>query len=192
VDVGGTPEPPIRPSGFSKQSKFRDEKNIHNYERAERSGSFEGRKNSKDLKRARDHGMEHLFLDIISLPMEEFQDLCQRENLSPEQCNLAREFRRRGKNKVAAQNCRKRKLEQVHSLEEKTEMVQSERKHFEEELRKAEISCEEKINEVRQLIIKAKVEGKEVYCTQCKTIVRNCKEDEDCYWMHTLTPPPSG
>jgi len=55
--------------------------------------------------------------EIIQTPMEEFNDLLSRHQLSEEQINLCRDIRRRGKNKIAAQNCRKRKLEQICLLE---------------------------------------------------------------------------
>lgn len=55
--------------------------------------------------------------EIIQTPMEEFNDLLTRHQLSEEQINLCRDIRRRGKNKIAAQNCRKRKLEQICVLE---------------------------------------------------------------------------
>ena len=51
--------------------------------------------------------------DIINLPMDEFNDLLSKHELTEEQLTLCRDIRRRGKNKVAAQNCRKRKIDQV-------------------------------------------------------------------------------
>lgn len=43
---------------------------------------------------------------------------------------LVRDIRRRGKNKVAAQNCRKRKLETIVQLERELERLGSERERF--------------------------------------------------------------
>ena len=40
--------------------------------------------------------------------MDEFNDMLSKEELSEEQLNICRDIRRRGKNKVAAQNCRYR------------------------------------------------------------------------------------
>ena len=49
--------------------------------------------------------------------MDEFNDLLSKNELSEEQLNTCRDIRRRGKNKVAAQNCRQRKLEQIEELQ---------------------------------------------------------------------------
>lgn len=49
--------------------------------------------------------------------MDEFNDLLSKNELSEEQLNVCRDIRRRGKNKVAAQNCRQRKLEQIEELQ---------------------------------------------------------------------------
>ena len=53
--------------------------------------------------------------------MDEFNDMLSKEDLSEEQLNICRDIRRRGKNKVAAQNCRKRKLEQIDELQKKVD-----------------------------------------------------------------------
>lgn len=48
--------------------------------------------------------------------MDEFNERLSKYDLSEAQLSLIRDIRRRGKNKVAAQNCRKRKLDQILSL----------------------------------------------------------------------------
>ena len=68
--------------------------------------------------------------DIVDPPMDEFNDMLSREDLTEEQLNICRDIRRRGKNKVAAQNCRKRKLEQIDELQKKVD----EAKHRQQEL----------------------------------------------------------
>jgi len=57
---------------------------------------------------------------IINSSTEQFNEF--NINLNEEQRNLCRDIRRRGKNKIAAQNCRKRKVEQISSLEEELEV----------------------------------------------------------------------
>lgn len=62
-------------------------------------------------------------MDIINLPMDEFNERLSKYDLSETQLTLIRDIRRRGKNKVAAQNCRKRKLDQILSLADEVEEV---------------------------------------------------------------------
>ncbi|TRY68417.1 hypothetical protein TCAL_02505 [Tigriopus californicus] len=61
--------------------------------------------------------------DIIHLPMDEFNDLLSKHELSEEQLTLCRDIRRRGKNKVAARNCRKRKIDQIKQLEDDVQRI---------------------------------------------------------------------
>jgi len=128
---GGYGSASLKLSNISKQDAFQDKKNIV---KSQRRGSYEGpRKNSKDQKKAREMGLEEDYEDIIRLSMDEFTELCQRRGYSPEQIHLAREFRRRGKNKVAAQNCRERKIEQVYDLENQIKTIEEEHKRVLEE-----------------------------------------------------------
>ncbi|XP_067427330.1 endoplasmic reticulum membrane sensor NFE2L1a [Thunnus thynnus] len=55
---------------------------------------------------------------IVNLPVEEFNELLANYQLNEEQLTLVRDIRRRGKNKIAAQNCRQRKLGMLLGLEE--------------------------------------------------------------------------
>ncbi|XP_074857411.1 nuclear factor erythroid 2-related factor 2 [Carettochelys insculpta] len=55
---------------------------------------------------------------IINLPVDDFNEMMSKEQFSEAQLALIRDIRRRGKNKVAAQNCRKRKLETIVELEQ--------------------------------------------------------------------------
>ncbi|NXF42264.1 NFE2 factor, partial [Nyctibius bracteatus] len=54
---------------------------------------------------------------IVNLPVEDFNAALGRARLSGPQVALARDIRRRGKNKVAAQKCRRRKLEALARLQ---------------------------------------------------------------------------
>ncbi|KAJ7992205.1 hypothetical protein DPEC_G00276110 [Dallia pectoralis] len=55
---------------------------------------------------------------IVNMPVEEFNELLTKHHLSEAQLNLIRDIRRRGKNKMAAQNCRRRKLDILFGLED--------------------------------------------------------------------------
>ncbi|XP_053622418.1 segmentation protein cap'n'collar-like isoform X2 [Plodia interpunctella] len=80
------------------------------------SATSSGQHLSRDEKRAKALGIPMEVHDIINLPMDEFNERLSKHDLSEAQLSLIRDIRRRGKNKVAAQNCRKRKLDQITSL----------------------------------------------------------------------------
>lgn len=73
---------------------------------------------SRDERRARALKVPFSNDLIVNLPVEEFNDLLAKYRLSEEQLALVRDIRRRGKNKIAAQNCRKRKLDVLLELKD--------------------------------------------------------------------------
>lgn len=83
---------------------------------------------TRDEKRARALNVPMSVDDIINLPMDEFNERLSKYDLSEPQLSLIRDIRRRGKNKVAAQNCRKRKLDQILSLADEVKEMRD-RKH---------------------------------------------------------------
>ncbi|XP_050523220.1 segmentation protein cap'n'collar isoform X2 [Daktulosphaira vitifoliae] len=78
---------------------------------------------TRDEKRARNLNIPISVDDIINLPMDEFNERLSKYDLSESQLTLIRDIRRRGKNKVAAQNCRKRKLDQILSLADEVKQM---------------------------------------------------------------------
>ncbi|XP_034350488.1 nuclear factor erythroid 2-related factor 2 isoform X2 [Arvicanthis niloticus] len=64
---------------------------------------------------------------IINLPVDDFNEMMSKEQFNEAQLALIRDIRRRGKNKVAAQNCRKRKLENIVELEQDLGHLKAER-----------------------------------------------------------------
>ncbi|KAL0198254.1 hypothetical protein M9458_006794 [Cirrhinus mrigala] len=71
----------------------------------------------RDEKRARLMNIPFSNEHIINLPVEEFNRLLAKYHLNEAQLTLIRDIRRRGKNKMAAQNCRRRKLDVLLDLE---------------------------------------------------------------------------
>ncbi|XP_070295188.1 endoplasmic reticulum membrane sensor NFE2L1 isoform X2 [Salvelinus sp. IW2-2015] len=88
---------------------------------------YEDRELSRDELRARALHVPLSATEIVSMPVEEFLELLEGRGLSAAQVTLLRDIRRRGKNKLAAQNCRKRKLDAITGLQEEVERLQAQR-----------------------------------------------------------------
>ncbi|KAM9384854.1 nuclear factor erythroid 2-related factor 3 [Pholidichthys leucotaenia] len=82
---------------------------------------------SRDELRARAMCLPFSVHQIVSMPVEHFLEVLDGHGFSPEQVTLLRDIRRRGKNKLAAQNCRKRKLNAITGLQEEVERLQVQR-----------------------------------------------------------------
>ena len=72
----------------------------------------------RDYKRIDELKVPFSVDQIVNVPVEEFNDMLTRHKLTEPQLQLIRDIRRRGKNKVAAQNCRKRKMDVICTLED--------------------------------------------------------------------------
>lgn len=90
---------------------------------------------SRDEKRAMELGIPLTMSEMIDTPVEEFNELMSRHKLNDAQLQLIRDIRRRGKNKIAAQNCRRRKLDVIthmsddlSELQEMRDQLAAERK----------------------------------------------------------------
>ncbi|XP_026223221.1 transcription factor NF-E2 45 kDa subunit isoform X1 [Anabas testudineus] len=88
---------------------------------------------SRDERRAMALKIPFPMEKIINLPVDDFNELLTQYTLTDTQLALVRDIRRRGKNKVAAQNCRKRKLESIIHLERELNQLQAQREHLVQE-----------------------------------------------------------
>ncbi|XP_051786599.1 nuclear factor erythroid 2-related factor 2a [Erpetoichthys calabaricus] len=82
---------------------------------------------SRDEQRAKVLQIPFAIEKIINLPVEDFNELMSKHQLNESQLSLIRDIRRRGKNKVAAQNCRKRKMENIVGLECELDSLKNEK-----------------------------------------------------------------
>jgi len=73
---------------------------------------------SKDHKRVAELNIPYTVDQIVNTPVEEFNEMLTKTKFNDAQLQLIRDIRRRGKNKVAAQNCRKRKIGVLETLED--------------------------------------------------------------------------
>ncbi|XP_076840609.1 transcription factor NF-E2 45 kDa subunit isoform X2 [Brachyhypopomus gauderio] len=85
---------------------------------------------SRDERRALALKIPFSLYKIINLPVDDFNELLSQYTLSDTQLTLVRDIRRRGKNKVAAQNCRKRKLENIVHLENELGQLRAQKEHL--------------------------------------------------------------
>uniref|UniRef100_T1H4J8 BZIP domain-containing protein n=1 Tax=Megaselia scalaris TaxID=36166 RepID=T1H4J8_MEGSC len=105
-------------SGINPRPQQRDKKTKNKSNSESSTSTLDSEHLSRDEKRARALNIPIPVTDIINLPMDEFNERLSKYELSENQLSLIRDIRRRGKNKVAAQNCRKRKLDQIVNLED--------------------------------------------------------------------------
>lgn len=73
---------------------------------------------SRDEWRAKALHIPFSVEEIVRMPVDSFNSMLSRHYLTDLQVSLIRDIRRRGKNKVAAQNCRRRKLDIILNLED--------------------------------------------------------------------------
>ena len=103
----------MKPSKYSSQ---KSRTKLYSHSSAERF--TEAQLWSRDDRRARSLKIPFSNEMIINLPVDDFNKLLANHRLNEPQLNLVRDIRRRGKNKMAAQNCRRRKLSTLLGLEQ--------------------------------------------------------------------------
>ncbi|CAG5116637.1 unnamed protein product [Candidula unifasciata] len=79
---------------------------------------------SRDQRRAEELKIPFTVDDIVDSSVEAFNEMLTAHKLNEAQLTLIRDIRRRGKNKVAAQNCRKRKVSIIYNLSDETTELQ--------------------------------------------------------------------
>nr|NP_001071770.1 transcription factor protein isoform 1 [Ciona intestinalis]BAE06576.1 transcription factor protein [Ciona intestinalis] len=88
---------------------------------------------SRDERKARELNIPFTLDEIIMSPVEEYNEMLARTPLTTAQQTLIKDIRRRGKNKVAAQNCRKRKIETITTMEEDVDVLRGRKNDLEME-----------------------------------------------------------
>ncbi|XP_062313864.1 nuclear factor erythroid 2-related factor 2a [Osmerus eperlanus] len=91
---------------------------------------------SRDEQKAKALQIPFTVDTVINLPVDDFNEMMSKHQLNEAQLALVRDIRRRGKNKVAAQNCRKRKMENIVGLEYDLDSLKEEKERQLEEKRR--------------------------------------------------------
>ncbi|KAM7119902.1 nuclear factor erythroid 2-related factor 3 isoform 4-T4 [Molossus nigricans] len=101
---------------------------------------------SRDERRAKALHIPFSVDEIVHMPVDSFNSMLSEYYLTDLQVSLIRDIRRRGKNKVAAQNCRKRKLDIIVNLEDDVCNLQAKK----ETLKSERAQCNKAINIMKQ------------------------------------------
>jgi hypothetical protein len=105
--------------------------------------NYQGQQDEETLRR---YNIPLTLYDITQSSTEEYNHHLTRLNhLNPEQIHVIKDIRRRGKNKIAAQNCRKRKAHGVESLLDEVDEL----KRIKHELEERKKSYQQQIVETR-------------------------------------------
>ncbi|XP_062875174.1 endoplasmic reticulum membrane sensor NFE2L1a [Trichomycterus rosablanca] len=124
---------------------------------------------TRDEKRARALKIPFSTDRIINLPVEEFNELLAKHRLSEAQLALIRDIRRRGKNKVAAQNCRQKKQDILLDLECSVDDLRRHRSRLLRE--KSDIlhsvrEMKERINDLYQEVLSRRRQVQGILCSE--------------------------
>ncbi|KAM4730998.1 nuclear factor erythroid 2-related factor 2a [Anableps anableps] len=108
---------------------------------------------TRDEQRAKALNIPFTVNMIINLPVDDFNELMSKHQLNEAQLALVRDIRRRGKNKVAAQNCRKRKMENIVGLEGELDSLKEDRDRLLSEKSKNMTSLKEMKRQLNSLYL---------------------------------------
>ncbi len=78
---------------------------------------------SRDQMLLQENNIMATLSQVVDSSADEFNELIKQLQLNSEQLTIIKDIRRRGKNKVAAQICRKRKIDSIESLKEDVDQL---------------------------------------------------------------------
>ncbi|KAF7664934.1 hypothetical protein LDENG_00161350 [Lucifuga dentata] len=112
---------------------------------------------------------------ISSLSRSAFQQLLRHQHLTQDQLEFVHDVRRRSKNRVAAQRCRKRKVDSIHQLECEISVLRNEKQRLLHE----RTQLEQNLEETRQNL-----------CELCKSVSMESGSEQDQSQLLAKLPSP--
>jgi len=131
-----------------------------------------GSRKSRDERKAEELGIPFTLDEIIFTPVEDFNEMLAKFQLSNAQSLLIKDIRRRGKNKIAAQNCRKRKVETINNMEDGVDSLRKKK---------------EDLLAAQQLMIKQKLEMEKQYRLLEEKVVLTLQSNSQAASSSTMT-----
>ena len=123
------------------ETKEGDVYHPHSYKNKLKSMLNATNRESKDEALLNEYKIEYSLDSIVNSDVEVFTEMLKDTKLTQEQLNVMKDIRRRGKNKIAAKTCRKRKIDSIDNLKEEVDelkkkkmMYQLEREKLEEQV----------------------------------------------------------
>ncbi|XP_051255423.1 transcription regulator protein BACH1 [Dicentrarchus labrax] len=160
LETGGDPPPPTDSLSQSEKSPYMSSSlNSGDDSDLDTDGDTEA-----NNKRAAEIQLPFPVEQISALSRSAFQQLLRRHNLTQDQLEFVHDVRRRSKNRVAAQRCRKRKLDSIQQLECEIKRLKGEK----ERLLQERTELEQNLEETRQSL-----------CGLCKSVSIESGSDED-------------
>ncbi|CAK9302383.1 unnamed protein product [Gordionus sp. m RMFG-2023] len=138
---------------FKNVSQHLNNDSVHHNDNNNNQSQLNGRPCNKDARLALALSLPFSIERIVTSPIDTFGEMLRKSELTLEQIGLVRDIRRRGKNKIAAQNCRKRKLDLIMYLGQNVDHLKKMRKRLSEERQDLESEITNYHKKISQLFL---------------------------------------
>lgn len=108
----------------------------HSYKNRMKNSLNASNRLSRDELLLKQNNIDYTLEKIVNSNVEVFNEILRNPKLNAAQLNILKDIRRRGKNKIAAKTCRKRKIDSIDTLKEDVEGLRKKKRQLEIEREK--------------------------------------------------------